>query len=67
MPNFDFKCASCGHVFEAFIDGGRSYANCHKCGLTSYKLPSAPAFKVNGYRAANGYSNNKPWLQKGQG
>jgi len=56
MPNFDFKCVSCGHVFEAHIDGGRTHTNCHKCGHTSYKLPSAPAFAVKGYSAANGYA-----------
>jgi putative FmdB family regulatory protein len=59
MPNFDFKCASCGHVFEAHIDGGRAYANCHKCGLTSYKLPSAPAFRMTGYTAKTGYASKE--------
>ena len=66
MPRHDFKCPQCGHVFEADSQG-RDYTNCHKCGNLSDKLPSAPAFKITGYRAKNGYSNNKPWLQKGQG
>ena len=65
MPNFDYKCEFCGHVFEALTASGRDYTNCHKCGLLAEKLPSAPAFKVKGYAAKNGYSDNRRRMEKG--
>lgn len=43
MPLFDFECASCHHIFEAFLLSGEE-ARCEKCGSTDLrKLISAPA------------------------
>lgn len=68
MPNFDFKCESCGHVFETMTESGRGYTNCHKCGLTAHKQPSAPSFRVKGYNAENGYTTktNVPHMPRGK-
>jgi putative FmdB family regulatory protein len=68
MPNFDFYCPHCEQHFELFhVPADLGWAHCPLCQTISKKAPSAPAFKVTGYAARNGYSNKNPWLQKGQG
>ncbi len=43
MPIFEFKCESCGEVFESFILRGAEKINCPKCGSEKIaKLLSAP-------------------------
>ena len=72
MPLYDFRCTQCGKVFrdvhvwnvaerdrvlrDAFCGEGfdRHIAHCH--GRLEL-LPSAPAFTVKGFAAANGYSH----------
>ena len=62
MPLFEFRCLSCGHVFEllmSFEKSERERQECPECGIlrTSEKLPSrtgypkfvGPHFHCNAY------------------
>ena len=45
MPIFDYKCAACGHTFEALVLKGKAPV-CAACGSASLeKLMSLPAVK----------------------
>lgn len=62
MPRYDFQCAN-GHVrtnvwVSSFRDAAHVAVNISpcECGLPMEKQPCAPAFKVSGFNAANGYS-----------
>lgn len=58
----DFKCPHCGHTQEEwFIDSAHAADakawRCSECGADDMqKVPGAPAFRIEGYNAANGYS-----------
>ena len=58
MPMYDYQCP-CGHKFEEnkMIDRRDEPVICHKCGGQAYRMPAAPAFKVKGFNAENGYSH----------
>jgi putative FmdB family regulatory protein len=49
MPTYEYRCDSCGHVFEKiqkFSDA--PIDTCPKCGGPVHKLQSAPAFQFKG-------------------
>ncbi len=53
MPLFDFRCASCGHVFEALVRTGHRTA-CPSCGSESLeKQISAPVVTTPERRSAS--------------
>jgi putative FmdB family regulatory protein len=57
MPLFTFKCGYCGQSHDRFIGSSQppTIQYC-LCGHPMTKQPSAPAFAIKGYSAANGYS-----------
>ena len=74
MPMFEYKCDTCGRPEDRYFatmeerekfeaDGwkpckpGANPVN-HKCTGKMHRQLAAPAFKVNGYCAANGYEFN---------
>ena len=66
MPIYDYKCALCGHTWEARIYKTSDKADetvCHKCGtkaVESDKLPSKNVdHKIYGFSAKNGYGAKK--------
>lgn len=63
MPLFDFRCPECGSVREVILIKHDVPVTCHMHGegrlVTMERLPSAPAFKVNGHNAANGYNGGQ--------
>ena len=52
MPISEYKCMSCGHVFEDLElnrDNIKDEMPCKKCGKESKRGLSVGSFKVNGY------------------
>ena len=45
MPNYDFKCDTCGSVLEV---NDPTPMPCTTCGMTMVRIWSAPAIKFNG-------------------
>lgn len=65
MPRYDFVCPICKFCAEAVLklaDLGVQPIYCSRCRMNGDhwhvmdRLPSAPAFSISGYSAANGYS-----------
>lgn len=50
MPNHQFKCLECGHVFEALLPAGKNEGmKCLECGHPeTQKLLSAPGVQFKG-------------------
>ncbi|MCK4486627.1 MAG: zinc ribbon domain-containing protein, partial [Desulfobacterales bacterium] len=47
MPIYEYKCASCGGIFEAIVDIGGAPSKCPACGSRECKkLIGAPAVHV---------------------
>ena len=61
MPTFDYRCQKCHKVHERFftLAQGPTQQYCDACGGKMDRLPSAPAFTVTGFNAANGYSGKQ--------
>ena len=57
MPTYDYKCRTCGHVFELFHGMSEDPApHCPKCGDSCEKVISGGAgliFKGNGFYATD--------------
>lgn len=57
MPTYDYECAHCGHVFEAFQKmTDKPLSTCPKCGKKIKRLISAGAgiiFKGSGFYATD--------------
>jgi predicted nucleic acid-binding Zn ribbon protein len=67
MPLFDFKCPSCGTVREVLIISEEiPLPVCVHDGVKWMMLrqPSAPAFHIKGYSAANGYTGTTREISK---
>lgn len=56
MKCYDYKCPKCGKVEEYFVTERGKDPLCEECSVVMVRIPSAPAFKVNGYSYANGYN-----------
>lgn len=63
MPMYAFACEYCGTVAERLVPADQRVVVCghvddagHACPYTAQRLPSAPAFVVNGFSAKNRYS-----------
>ncbi len=61
MPSYDFLCSVCGFLYDEIVplsDYDNPNTKCPRCGATDRQVRQmgAPAFKINGYSAANGYS-----------
>ena len=49
MPNYDFRCDTCGHVFENRVSFETKLVFCPQCHCeAARRLPSAPAFQLKG-------------------
>jgi putative FmdB family regulatory protein len=64
MPAYEFKCSQCGYKrtqiylnFDQMMDSAPLF--CPKDRKRMEREPSAPAFTVKGYNAANGYTDSK--------
>ncbi len=57
MPIYEFKCDSCGEVFEQFCrDYTTEEVMCPECEYPAYKIPSLSSFKLEGnHWAKDGY------------
>lgn len=54
----DFECPECGKVFiDVWIAHYNDVCKC-SCGEDMEKRIASPAFKVEGWNAANGYSDD---------
>ena len=58
MPLFDYKCPWCDHIDRDVLEPAETLwrwcKSCHEEYME--RMPSAPAFSIKGYSAANGYS-----------
>ena len=45
---YDFKCGTCGHVYELFTDTDARTDTCPQCANVSERQVSAPRFKLEG-------------------
>lgn len=64
MPLFEFKCQRCGRVEERLYASFKDLCTsqvvrCIADGSRMERTVSSPAFKVEGYSYANGYSEKK--------
>lgn len=60
MPLYDFKCPSCGHLYEDIVRYGE-LSVCPKCNLWGTdRLMGRPSYRMTGYNAANGYAEKGP-------
>lgn len=71
MPRYDYKCERCGTVREVIATFAETekkafYCRNKNCSPTIsggccrlVRQPSAPAFTISGFSAANGYSGGK--------
>ena len=62
MPLYDFHCGVCGHGYEEVVslsDYDNPNTTCPRCGAMDRQVREvgAPAFKISGYSAANGYAS----------
>ena len=49
LKMYDYKCKTCGHVFEALTNNRDRYAECKACnGFDTERLVSKASFKVTG-------------------
>ena len=56
---FDFECPKCQAVYiDVWIARRDDTIRCDKCLSLMEKRIAAPNFKVNGYNAKNGYSDD---------
>ena len=47
MPLYEYRCADCGHQFEALVPAGRADAeHCPSCGIEARRLLSLVAAPV---------------------
>ena len=60
LPMYNFRCGVCGHVFERLVPFDTRIAHCPECHEPAERQPSAPAFTIGGWNAANGYAGVKP-------
>lgn len=61
MPLYEYRCTHCDHAFTRLTSvANRDYTRCPRCDSfwDVRRQKSAPSFKVEGYNAANGYSND---------
>lgn len=63
MPRYDYKCPRCGDMTEVArpIERRDDPVYCPKCDFQSEmyrKVPVRVGFKVTGYNAKNGYSDD---------
>lgn len=59
MPFYDYKCPACDRTAEVFLVRIRPddpLLRCANCDHVMERQPSAPAFAVKGFNAANGYA-----------
>lgn len=57
VPNYDWRCADCGHEFELWAPMNLNLVNCPQChALSGEKQPSAPPvhFKGAGWTPKSG-------------
>lgn len=61
MPLYTFHCDKCGHTFECArtIAERDNHISCRACHCDARRLPDTPAFKIEGYAEANGYSGGQ--------
>lgn len=55
MRFVDFRCPECGRIYRDVLESEYECVDCwppRPC----ERMPAAPAFKVNGFNAANRYS-----------
>ena len=49
MPLYEYRCADCGHQFEALVPAGRADdEHCPDCGTEAHRLLSLVAAPVRG-------------------
>lgn len=59
MPTYSYHCSGCGRTKDLQVPIDFRHiltVTCSDCKLEMDRLPSAPAFKVTGFNAKNGYS-----------
>jgi putative FmdB family regulatory protein len=57
MPMYSYLCTLCKLTFSMTLPINlRNTAHCPLCGNPADRQPAAPAFKVDGFNAKNGYS-----------
>lgn len=57
MPIYEYQCLKCNNVFEKIVLTNDPKVICPKCESNAIeKLLSSYQFKINGFRADNGYS-----------
>lgn len=44
----DFRCGSCGHTHEEYLDNGITECSCPECGETSTRVLRPPKFHLDG-------------------
>ena len=53
MPLYEYRCADCGHQFEALVPAGRAdQESCPDCGAEARRLLSLVAAPVRGHDGA---------------
>lgn len=61
MPIYEYTCTKCDIVFDELKSvSDETPVTCKQCGDTAKKLPSAAAFRIRGFSAANAYSSKPP-------
>lgn len=64
MPLYEFRCERCQQVEQRFYQSWKQMVaepavRCLKDGSRMERIPSGPAFKVEGYSAKNGYTEKQ--------
>lgn len=63
MPIYEYKCLKCEDIIKSYISlqnfKETCFPICETCRRLKRKVISKSNFKVKGYRAKNGYSQNK--------
>ena len=62
MPFYNYQCVPCDQTIEVFLIKARpddALVLCKNCDSPMERQPSAPAFKIMGLNAANGYSKEQ--------
>ena len=60
MPLFDYECLTCGAVKkDVLVISPQATVQCEIDRQAMERRPSAPAFKVEGFNAKNGYATGE--------
>ena len=49
IRRFDFKCTTCNHIEEQWVDSEDEFATCPECGDTARRIISPISTKFKGY------------------